>query len=79
MSNISQVNIFDDKTPCDFIFISALDKNISHLKKYGFIPIPQKLVPRKLYILCRWTKILDNKSLFMPSSWFVTLGDWDVF
>ena len=79
MSNISQVKIFDDKKPCDFIFISALDKNIRHLKKYGFIPIPQKLVPRKLYILCRWTKALYNKSLFMPSSWFVTLGDWDVF
>ncbi|MDG2061624.1 MAG: GNAT family N-acetyltransferase [SAR86 cluster bacterium] len=79
MTNLSQVDIFDDTRSADFIFISGLDEYIRHLKKYGFIPIPQKLVPRQLHILGRWTKATDDKKLFKSSSWFITLGDWDVF
>ena len=62
-----------------FIFISGLNKGLNSLKYCGFIPIPQKFVPRKLNLLTRWTNKKISKDLTDPSSWLITVGDWDVF
>jgi hypothetical protein len=62
-----------------FILISGLNEGINSLKHCGFIPIPQRFVPRKLNLLVRWTKKDISKHLTDPSSWLITVGDWDVF
>lgn len=62
-----------------FIFIAGLNKGLKSLKYCGFIPIPQKFVPRKLNLLTRWTNKKISKDLTDHSSWLITVGDWDVF
>lgn len=62
-----------------FIFISGLNKGLNSLKYCGFIPIPQKFVPRKLNLITRRTNKNISKDLTEPSSWLITIGDWDVF
>ena len=62
-----------------FILISGLIKNLSLLKRNGFIPIPKTLMPRKLTLLARWTKDKNNVFIKNSSNWLVTLCDWDVF
>jgi hypothetical protein len=77
-------NLFKDRNHKNndsesFIFISGINEGINSLKYCGFIPIPQKFVPRKLNLLARWTNKEINKDLTNPSSWLITVGDWDVF
>jgi hypothetical protein len=77
-------NLFKDKNHKkndseSFMFISGLNEGINILKYCGFIRIPQKFVPRKLNLLARWTNKEINKDLTNPSSWLITVGDWDVF
>jgi hypothetical protein len=62
-----------------FIFISGLNEGMNSLKYCGFIPIPQRFVPRKLNLLVRWTNEEISQYLTDPSSWLITVGDWDVF
>lgn len=62
-----------------FIFISGLNEGMNSLKYCGFIPIPQRFVPRKLNLLVRWTNEEISQCLTDPASWLITVGDWDVF
>ena len=79
ITNLPNKDLFNTNNSETFIFASGLDKNIKSLKNCGFIPIPQKAVPRQLNLLARWTNSSINKTLTDRSSWLITLGDWDVF
>ena len=76
LSNID--SLFGDE---DISFIVKLgisfDKNIE--KKAGFIKVPSKINPRKLYLLARWTDKKSSNNFFKSSKWNVTFSDWDVF
>ena len=79
LSNLSKNKTFYEKDKPAFIFISAISRGLNKLKFAGFVPVPQKLVPRKLNLLARWTGKEITKELEKSESWFVSLGDWDVF
>ncbi len=61
------------------ILCSALAPFTSQLKWAGFIPVPQKLIPRQLNLLARWMRSTADMDIHDPNLWLVTLGDWDVF
>lgn len=79
LSNLSKNMFFNEKDEPSFIFISAISEGLNKLKYSGFIPVPQVFVPRKLNLLVRWTRKEITNELEKPGSWFVSLGDWDVF
>ena len=79
LSNLSKNMLFNENDEPAFIFISAISKGLNKLKYSGFVYVPQVFVPRKLNLLVRWTRKEITKELEKPESWFVSLGDWDVF
>ena len=79
LSNLSKNMFFNEKDVPSFIFISAISKGLNKLKYSGFIPVPQVFIPRKLNLLARWTRKEITNELEKPGSWFVSMGDWDVF
>jgi len=79
LTNLFAYTSQENKDSESFIFISGLNEGINRLKYCGFIPIPQNFVPRKLNLLARWTGKEISKDLTEPSSWLITVGDWDVF
>jgi len=56
---------------------SSIDKNIE--KQVGFIKVPSKINPRKLYLLARWTDKKASNNFFKCAKWNLTFSDWDVF
>tara|TARA_A100001011_G_scaffold398358_1_gene502491 strand:- start:388 stop:1467 length:1080 start_codon:yes stop_codon:yes gene_type:complete len=79
LSNLSKIMDFDNKDETSFVFLSAISMGLNKLKYSGFIRVPQVFVPRKLNLLVRWTREEITDELEKPESWFVSLGDWDVF
>lgn len=63
----------------NLLFISAITPTLPTLSKIGFYPIPAKVNPRVLSLLCRTSSDLEEKPLLQQSNWLLTLGDWDVF
>jgi hypothetical protein len=56
---------------------SSIDKNIE--KQVGFMKVPSKINPRKLYLLARWSDKKNSNNFFKSAKWNVTFSDWDVF
>ena len=56
---------------------SSIDKNIE--KQVGFIKVPSKINPRKLYLLARWTDKRASNNFLKSAQWNVSFSDWDVF
>ena len=56
---------------------ASIDKNIE--KQVGFIKVPSKINPRKLYLLARWTDKRASNNFLKSAQWNVSFSDWDVF
>lgn len=76
LSNID--SLFGDE---DISFIvklgTSIDKNFE--TKAGYVKVPNKINPRKLYLLARWTNKKVSNNFLKLAKWNVTLSDWDVF
>jgi hypothetical protein len=79
LSNLITYKGKESLDDASFIFISAINEGVSKLKYSGFIPIPQRLSPRKLNFLTRETGKEKIEGFSQSNSWFISLGDWDVF
>lgn len=62
-----------------FLFLSGLNGDLSFVRKIGFLPVPQSLIPRKLNLLTRITGRTEMPEPIDPNTWLITVGDWDVF
>ena len=63
----------------DFLILAGLSPYLKHIKKCGFISIPQFLIPRKIKLLTRSTRDTLKNDDIKYASWLITLGDWDIF
>ena len=76
LSNIESLYCNEGLT---FIVKSSItvDKDIE--KHVGFIKVPSRINPRKLYLLARWTDQKVSNDFLKAAKWYVTFSDWDVF
>jgi hypothetical protein len=56
---------------------TSIDKKIE--ESVGFIKVPSRFNPRKLFLLTRWTNEKKSSDLLKADKWQVTFSDWDVF
>ena len=76
LSNIESLYCNEDLT---FIVKSSItvDKDIE--RRVGFIKVPSRINPRKLYLLARWADQKVSDDFLKAAKWYVTFSDWDVF
>ena len=55
----------------------SIDKKIE--ERVGFIKVPSRFNPRKLYLLARWANENESRNFLKAAKWHVTFSDWDVF
>lgn len=61
----------------NLIMTSGHSEFLRHLKKIGFLRVPEKFNNRPLNLLVKNLSI-HSEDIFSPQSWHVTLTDWDV-
>ncbi len=79
INNLNQNLSYKKDSKFHFIVMSGIFHDMNFVLKENFIEIPKIINPRKLILL---TKIFNKKIVkkFNKNlSWFVTLGDWDIF
>ena len=59
--------------------MSGIFNDMNLFFKDNFIEIPKIVTPRKLILLTKIFNKKITKNFNKNLSWFVTLGDWDIF
>ena len=76
LSNIDSLYV-DEKIAFIVKSGTSVDKKIE--ENVGFVKVPSRFNPRKLYLLARWTNEKKSSDLLKAAIWQVAFSDWDVF
>jgi GNAT superfamily N-acetyltransferase len=58
--------------------VVGLHPFLRHVRRLGFVRIPDRLNPRRLHFMARAVRPEVRSDLLDPRGWFVSLADWDV-
>jgi hypothetical protein len=76
LSNLESLYV-DEKIA--FIVNSRISVDKKLEESIGFVKVPSRFNPRKLYLLARWANANESSNFLKTAKWHVTLSDWDVF
>ena len=79
INNLTQNLNFEKKIKSHFIIMAGIFNDMNLFFKKDFTKIPKIVTPRKLILLTKSFNKKLTKNLNKNLSWFVTLGDWDIF